>query len=66
MKTYEVIITAGATVVVTECENEAEALEFAEGISYGDFRHIESEARELTTPEAIDAAKRHADEVLEP
>lgn len=67
-KSYEVLLTAYATVVVVDAESEEKALEYAEQeVSRGDFE-IEAFTieRELTTPQQIEQAKRHANAVALP
>lgn len=65
MKTYSVLIKAFATVVL-RAETEEQALEIAcEETRFGDLQVSESVVeRELTTPEDIAQAKRHADKVV--
>ena len=64
MKTYQVRIKAVAEVLVAaETAKQASLLALEETRS-GDTRFVETDVLELTTPEEIAQAKRHADKVV--
>lgn len=63
---YSVLITAYATVLVIEAEDEDEAMEFAHQVcDFGDFKHDESKVEGVVLDKDLETAKRHADVVSE-
>lgn len=67
LKNYEVSVTALATVLVINAENEEKALEYAtDRVSFGDLLMDEAEVkREIKTAEELERSRRHADVVAE-
>ena len=67
LKNYEVSVTAFATVLVLEAENEEKALEYAtEAVDFGDFQLDAAEVkREIKTADELKVCRRHADSVAE-
>lgn len=66
MKTFEVLLTAGASVLVSGVADAKEAIEAAKAdVNLGDFNVVDAEVTECTTPRLVESARRHADHVSE-
>lgn len=64
-KHYEVTITAYATVIVKDVEDEAEALDYASAdFNKGDFEISEAKIAGEIKPEKLADHERHADAVI--
>lgn len=65
-RTFNVSVTAFATVMVV-AQSEEEAMKLAtEEIRFGDFQHDTTEVKgEAKTPEEIASLRRHADKIVE-
>lgn len=65
VKNYVVEIESYCTVIVTDAQNEDEALDFAlDEISKGDFEIVEFSAREITPKDDMELLKRDAQLVI--
>lgn len=66
MKTYEVLITAYATVLVIDAENEEKAMEYAtDACSMGDLQLDSAKVEREVPADRIENARKHADVVAE-